>query len=278
MRQTVVGVFDRYAAARQAAQQLRDSGFADSVYVTDELEGERTAARPEAREEAGVMAHVRNFFSDLFGNDEREVGPYAEAVRRGGAVVKVEVDAEEQAEAARSALEAAGAVDIEERASEWRASGWQEGTSLMPPASSLGDSATGDERASPAVKEPLQVGGRLVRTGGVRVYAHQGEMPVQESLELDRERSDAERDPGRDVDTDRWRAHFDTTYAPSGGLWEDYEPAYRWGDSMRSDSRYRGRAWDEVEPDLQRDWEGRQAGTWERFKTAVRHAWDRMTD
>lgn len=256
MRQTVVGVFDRYAAARQAAQQLRDSGFADSVYVTDELEGERfdgTRSEAPAREEGGVMAHVRHFFSDLFGNDEKEVGPYAEAVRRGGAIVKVEVEADDEADRARAALEAAGAVDIDERASEWRASGWQEGASLLPP-ESVGGTA------------PLT-------TGGVRVFprAHTGTTSL-------RGEGFGDAALGDEVGSGAWRSHFDSTYASSGGLWEDYEPAYQWGDSMRSDSRYRGRSWDEVEPELQRDWEGRQGGTWERFKAAVRHTWDRMTD
>jgi hypothetical protein len=302
MRQTVVGVFDRYAAARQAAQQLRDSGFEDSVYVTDELEGERfdgTRGETPAREE-GVMAHVRHFFSDLFGSsDEQEVGPYAEAVRRGGALVKVEVEADDQAEAARAALEAAGAIDIEERASEWRASGWQEGSSLLPP-ESIGGTAplttaatTGAAGPTPGSTLPssadLQAASasRRERTGGVRVYPRADKTPAHESPLGD---GGADRTTGiaagntpgdglgDEVGSGAWRSHFDSTYASSGGLWEDYEPAYRWGDAMRSDSRYRGRAWNDVEPELQRDWEGRQPGTWERFKAGVRQAWERMTD
>lgn len=123
MRQTVLGVFDRSAAARAAAQQLRDSGFGDSVQVTDELDSVGAAAP----DEHGVMAHVRSFFAELFGpGDERQVPPYAEAVRRGGAVVKVTVDGETEADAARTALQAAGAVDLEERVTEWRAAGWSD--------------------------------------------------------------------------------------------------------------------------------------------------------
>lgn len=233
MKQTVVGVFDRHAAARLAAQQLRESGFGDSVYVTDEVQGATgTTTRADAGDDGGVLAHVRHFFADLFGRDDsKDVGPYADAVRRGGALVKVEVDADEQAAAARSALKAAGAVEVEPSGDERHLTGFEEGTSLTPAASGAAD--------------------LLDTPAGIS--------------------DDADSDLGR------WRAHYTANFAAAGDRWEDYEPAYRWGDTMRDDPRYRGRAWDEVEPELRSDWEGRQAGTWERFKAAVRHAWDRMT-
>jgi uncharacterized protein (TIGR02271 family) len=374
MRQTVVGVFDRYAQAQHAAQQLRESGFGDSVYVTEDVEGSTgssagTTTAPERRDE-GVLASVRHFFSDLFGNDDdREVGPYAEAVRRGGAVVKVEVDEDNQADAARSALEAAGAIDIDERAQEWRASGWDEGTSLRRgsasgsdaslSASGTGANLGGTARTTagpregdviPVVREEVQVGKRLVSTGGVRVYAHTVTEPVHESVELRSEHAEVERrqvdrpagsadldalgdrtievretaerpvvakearvveevrvgkkvktrtedisdsvrhtevevenldgeSATRDFNVDAHRAHWQSNYAVSGGTWDEYEPAYRYGHSMRSDSRYSGRDWAEVEPDARRDWESQHQGSaWERFKAAVRHGWDRMTD
>lgn len=42
--------------------------------------------------------------------------------------------------------------------------------------------------------------------------------------------------------------------------------------------RYRGRAFDEVEPDLRQEWESRHAGSssWERVREAVREAWQRV--
>lgn len=50
MRPTVVGVFDKYAAAQRAAQQLRDSGFSDSVFVTDEIQEASPDAGSRPRE------------------------------------------------------------------------------------------------------------------------------------------------------------------------------------------------------------------------------------
>ncbi len=66
---------------------------------------------------------------------------------------------------------------------------------------------------------------------------------------------------------------------PRGGRYEEYEPAYRFGHSLRSDQRYAGRSWAEVESEAQRDWSTRYPDSpWQRFKDAVRHAWERVTD
>jgi uncharacterized protein (TIGR02271 family) len=197
MKQTVVGVFDKYATAQHAAQELRSSGFADSVFVTEEP-GEDVTRQGENQ---GVFDHVRSFFAELFGTDEdREVRTYAEAVRRGGALVKVEVD-EQQADVARSALESAGAVDIEERAREWRASGWDADLAETAAPADVRPSRAaevrtgGQEDVIPVVQEELQVGKRTVQTGVVRVYAHTVETPVNESVSLRSEHAEVERRP-----------------------------------------------------------------------------------
>ena len=49
--------------------------------------------------------------------------------------------------------------------------------------------------------------------------------------------------------------------------------------TTRTDPRYAGRSWDEVESEAQRDWTTRYPDRpWDRTKAAVRHAWDRMTE
>jgi uncharacterized protein (TIGR02271 family) len=74
-----------------------------------------------------------------------------------------------------------------------------------------------------------------------------------------------------------YRSHWQTNYAGAGGRYEDYDPAYRYGSSMASNATYKGRPWDEVEPELRRNWEGRYPqSAWEKFKTAVREGWNRM--
>ncbi|WP_296949482.1 general stress protein [uncultured Massilia sp.] len=82
-------------------------------------------------------------------------------------------------------------------------------------------------------------------------------------------------------DDDYYRSHWTSTYGSSGDTYNAYQPAYRYGNEMRRDARYTGRNWNDVESDLRTDWDTRYASngvsTWEKFKAAVRHGWDRMT-
>jgi hypothetical protein len=59
------------------------------------------------------------------------------------------------------------------------------------------------------------------------------------------------------------------------------EPAYRFGHSMASDSRYAGRQWDDIESDARTDWESRHGSSgsaWQDVKDSVRHAWEKVKD
>jgi uncharacterized protein (TIGR02271 family) len=84
---------------------------------------------------------------------------------------------------------------------------------------------------------------------------------------------------GQDVshfDTD-FRTHFDTTYGKRGKNFTTYQPAYRYGYELANDSRYQGRQWREVEPEVRREWESRNRGSaWEDFKDSVQYGWDRV--
>jgi hypothetical protein len=87
---------------------------------------------------------------------------------------------------------------------------------------------------------------------------------------------------GASLDDDSYyRSHFTSNYGSTGGNYDDYAPAYSYGTRMRSDARYQGRQWDEVESDLRTDWEGRygsaSGSTWEKMKAAVRHGWEKVT-
>jgi uncharacterized protein (TIGR02271 family) len=82
------------------------------------------------------------------------------------------------------------------------------------------------------------------------------------------------------ADDSYYRNHFNSTYSAMGGSYDDYLPAYSYGTQMRSDTRYQGRPWNDVESDLRTDWESRNGGatgsTWEKVKAAVRHGWDKV--
>jgi hypothetical protein len=75
-----------------------------------------------------------------------------------------------------------------------------------------------------------------------------------------------------------WREHFrNRPYAQAGREYDYYSPAYHFG--YEASDRYSGRSWNDVEADLEHDWERyeyRGASTWQQMKNAVKDAWDRM--
>lgn len=77
-----------------------------------------------------------------------------------------------------------------------------------------------------------------------------------------------------------WREEYvNRAYINEGEPYELYEPAFRTG--YEGFGRYQGRTYDEVEVDLQRDYESSRGNTglsWERAKQATRDAWERVKD
>ncbi|MCR5868318.1 MULTISPECIES: YsnF/AvaK domain-containing protein [Aquincola] len=223
MTRTVVGVFDRYDSVESAERALHAAGFGDSqIHITEQPNGRDNAS---GTQDEGMLSGVRNFFSDIFGDNDsdRDAAQYAQAMRMGWTVVKVDAD-EDRVSAAALALEQAGAVDIDAKAEEWRADGWNEGlatpgavhnertaaegTVEYPPSGSAGltglastpdttgrVATTGTEQVIPVVRESIEVGKRQVSTGGVRVYSRVVETPVNESVELRSEHAEVHRRP-----------------------------------------------------------------------------------
>lgn len=75
-----------------------------------------------------------------------------------------------------------------------------------------------------------------------------------------------------------WRDNYASRpYIASGSTYDDYGPAYRHG--VDSYTRYPDRSFDEMEPDLRRDWDssrGQSKLEWEHARHASRDAWDRV--
>jgi hypothetical protein len=77
-----------------------------------------------------------------------------------------------------------------------------------------------------------------------------------------------------------FRMHYDEQYGTrEGARYDEYVPAYRYGATMGRDTRYHDRPWDDdVELEARHDWErAAPEGSWDRFKAAVRHGWERVT-
>jgi uncharacterized protein (TIGR02271 family) len=73
----------------------------------------------------------------------------------------------------------------------------------------------------------------------------------------------------------QFEKHHKSHYAKAGSTFAEYTPAYRFGHTLASDARYRTGDWATVEPEARKHWESKNAGTWEEFKDAVHHAWDK---
>jgi uncharacterized protein (TIGR02271 family) len=208
MPQTIVGLFDSISDAQRASQRLAQEGIARAdmhVHAQDDGSGTdisddslsnpataRTVAADtgEGPQHEGGIAH---FFKNLFGSDDapEQVGHYRESVRRGHALLSVEVIDDARIDAVRAALNDAGAIDIDERVTQWKNAGYSGYDSSAPAYSA--DEIAADRKAFPVVREELAVGKREVSTGGVRIYSRVTETPVSESVNLREEHATIER-------------------------------------------------------------------------------------
>jgi len=76
-----------------------------------------------------------------------------------------------------------------------------------------------------------------------------------------------------------WRDNYASRPYASGVSYDEYRPAYGYG--VESYSRYPNRSFDDVEPDLRRDWNNKRGHSsleWDRARHATRDAWDRLSD
>jgi hypothetical protein len=81
------------------------------------------------------------------------------------------------------------------------------------------------------------------------------------------------------INPTEYSRHFEKEYrsAPyyiSGSEWRDYQPAYKYG--YDTYSQYRGRPFDDVESELQRNWDASRADSrlaWNDARQAVRDGW-----
>lgn len=306
MNQTVVGVFDSRAEAQAAADALEAQGFARAaIRITDEVDSTASTtetsatARAALAEEPGLLQSIGNFFGRLFGDDESRVGHYAEAVRRGHCVVRVDVDDEAAAGRATEALEGAGAVDIDERLAHW---GTPSGAAAAAAAgaSSLEFTSVSPGLYSPAVgvapggfDTPGATAGATAQPAAQAASgAASSDDAAAEAGDGDHEAPAAAPSPVRvyprsaassttSPEDDRYRGDYELRYSGQGGSFDDYAPAYRYGRLLAGDPRHAGRDWAAVEAEARSGWERDHAGDersrWDDVREAVHHAWKDST-
>ncbi len=183
MSQTVIGIFDNATQAQTAVEQLVSNGFLrNNIDLSAQTSTESAATLPDREDEDDSIG---GFFKSLFDSDDQNTrGKYARVARR-NTLVTVHAQTKQEAQRAADLLDEYGAVDIDERAAQYGYSG------TTAKATSTEDST----RAIPIIEEELQVGKRVVETGGVRLRSRIIERPVEEHLRLREERVYVERVP-----------------------------------------------------------------------------------
>jgi uncharacterized protein (TIGR02271 family) len=139
-------------------------------------------------EESGIS----KFFRNLFGDDDDEVKTYTGVANRSGSIVTVHAQSSDEAERAADILDDYGAVDVNERASQY---GLRSNTGSSSGNYTSGTDITSNESTAsiPIIEENLNVGKRQVQTGGARLRSRIVERPVEESLRLREEHVRVER-------------------------------------------------------------------------------------
>lgn len=198
--QTVVGIFDTAEEAQNAARQLAAAGFTqENVDVASRnigqsgsnyADGTTTSAntRNDSDRTNDTGDSISSFFSNLFGGDDDDSAyRYTHVARNSSSIVTVHCHTAENAHEAAQILDHAGAVDVDERATQ---TGYALGNNLQTNATNT----TGATSAK-VIEENLQVGKRVEQTGGARLRSRIVERPVEASVRLREEHVNVERHP-----------------------------------------------------------------------------------
>lgn len=134
MTQTIIATFDSPTDADDAVRELIDVGIVAAAVQVHSQETGTTPPEGDSKHVSGDHEHthhgfferIEQFFSNLTGERDRpaEFSHYHEAIRRGGALVSVEVSSDIEFQQVQQVLEGAGAVDIDERAAQWQSNGY----------------------------------------------------------------------------------------------------------------------------------------------------------
>jgi hypothetical protein len=126
---TVIGVYDEFQPAQSAKNEVLAAGFSwrqVQLNPDHEVQHEARSATPHT-DDPSVSAGLSTFFRSLFGVGDKSThsNVYAEAVRRGGYVLTVDTDTDEQRARVSEMMSRYHPVDIEQRSAEWVQHGWR---------------------------------------------------------------------------------------------------------------------------------------------------------
>ncbi len=125
MAQTVIGMFDNSTEAQQAVEKLVSSGISrDRIDVSDQSSSTSSSysssdSSSTDRDDDHDDNAITRFFKNLFGDDDDDANKYSKVASRAKCIVTVHAQSEDEAEDAADILDDNGAVDVNERASEY---------------------------------------------------------------------------------------------------------------------------------------------------------------
>jgi len=204
MAQTVIGFFDNASEAQQAVEQLVSNGISRASIDLAASGGSSASSgmtsgtssygsTGSTSHDEGFGDKVSRFFGNLFDSDD-DRSRYSTVASR-STTVTVHATSAAEAEMAADLLDRYGAVDVDERASQY---GYGATTASTTTDTSYADTTnrTADTTgAIPIIEENISVGKRVVETGGVRLRSRIIERPVEESVRLRVEHVHVERNP-----------------------------------------------------------------------------------
>ena len=230
---TVTAFFDTRAAADKAMADVVAAGVPSGMVTI--IEGRGAAPSDTTVTHAPSAAHDEGFWGsvkNLFAPDE-DKHAYAEGLSRGGYLLTAHTS-EAHYEQILTILDHEGAVDMNERETQWRSEGWtgthgaagttstaagygtgmaggttasgMTSTAAAAPVAAMGTPVAGrtglgaaaaelGEGTIQLAEETLRVGKRDVNHGRVRLRSYVVEKPVNESISLHSERVDVARRP-----------------------------------------------------------------------------------
>ncbi len=301
MTHTLAAVFETRAEANLAKNELVQQGYdADSIQIHD---SGSVAGTARINDDASILGNVKQLFSELIGREHADRHVYAEALNRGHTVLAVDTQTLDAAERAADIIEDFNPIDIDDHETMWRASGW--GAEALQSGMRAQQASIGAQQAAPeqhgirpredavvfARAEQVATPGSqqrgdlkavapaaagavadiqsTVQRSGMRIYPRN--QPNQDALNILNGTDD-------DADEEYFRSHWEKTLSYTGGTYQEYDPAYRYGQSMAGNPGYKDRPFGEVESELRVTWERRHPqSAWDKFKEAVKEGWDRIT-
>jgi hypothetical protein len=289
----------------------------------------------------GVTGGLIGVLADM-GVPRENAGYFAEGVRRGGTLVVARAT-DEMAGTARDILNRHSPIDMNERITQWRQSGWKgyqenEGAGLTSAGTITGANMNHDYAKTESDAAIPLTGGTSTsdtdwnrqnyqQTTGETGTTTQGMNQGQSEWHSPDTGTDTNMDDRSTHRTDEEQAHwhdvnqtgdmstsnrYDQSMSPTGSQpmetntspsygyseyttyqegfrnhfdnsmyagqynYDQYEPAYRYGYDLATNSRYHDRNWSDIENEARGYWDERNPGTWDRIKDAVRYAWEEV--